>query len=423
VFVGAMPLFNLAQSNHKATTRRSATDQLIVFSQAKVAQDPDDYSNYSRLGAAYVQKARESGDVTYYDLAEKALDKALELDPTHQNSAPILVQLATVHFSEHKFAEALREANRAAGLEPELITAYVSSGDSYLEQGDYAQAQMSYSHLQSTKPSFGTAALYLKCTREAAFDWIMGKSSEAAAQMQTAVNLADGIQLPAENIAWTHLMLAEQYFQQGDLAGSERESQSALKVYPGYHRALAEMGKIRTAQSRFQAAMNFYASAIAVIPLPSYAASLGDLNARIGRKKQAEKQYALVEYIGALGKLNQNIYNRELAVFYADHDRHLPEALQLARKEMEARHDVYSWDALAWTLVKNGRPQEAADAINKALQMGTQDALIMYHAGIIENKLGNAQKSRDYLKRALTINPHFHIFYADEARRRLIDAR
>ena len=154
MFVSAMPVFSLAQSNHKATTGKSATDQLIVFSQTKVAQDPDDYSNYSRLGAAYVQKARESGDVTYYDLAEKALNKALELDPTHQDSAPILVQLATVHFSEHKFAEALREANRAAGLEPELITAYVSSGDAYLEQGDYAQAQISYSHLQSTKPSF-----------------------------------------------------------------------------------------------------------------------------------------------------------------------------------------------------------------------------------------------------------------------------
>src|SRR5437763_3553165 len=217
LFFCTLPLLNVAQPKQKITPPKSATDQLIVFSQAKVTEDPDDYSNYSRLGGAYIQKARESGDLTYYDLAEKALNRALELDPTHQDSAPILVQLATVHFSEHRFADALREANRAAGLEPELITAYVSSGDAYLEQGDYAQAQMAYSHLQSTKPSFGTAALYLKSTREAALDWIMGKSSEAVAQMQTAAKLADGIQLPPENIAWTHLMLAEQYYQQGDL--------------------------------------------------------------------------------------------------------------------------------------------------------------------------------------------------------------
>lgn len=237
--------------------------------------------------------------------------------------------------------------------------------------------------------------------------------------MQMAAELAHGIQLPAENVAWTHLMLGEQYFQRGDLIKAEAETQSALRIYPGYHRALAEMGKIRAAQGRFPAAIDLYAKALAVIPLPLYAASLGDLYARTGKKKEAEKQYALVEYIGALGKLNQVVYNRELAIFYADHDRHLPVALELAQKELEARHDVYTWDALAWTLARNGRPQEAADAMHKALHMGTQDALLMYHAGIIQQQLGNREQARVYLKRALNINPQFHIFYADQARRLL----
>jgi hypothetical protein len=48
------------------------SDQIIRFYQARVATDPDDPAIYNRLGGAYVQKARESGDVAYYTLAETA---------------------------------------------------------------------------------------------------------------------------------------------------------------------------------------------------------------------------------------------------------------------------------------------------------------------------------------------------------------
>ena len=43
----------------------------------------------------------------------------------------------------------------------------------------------------------------------------------------------------------------------------------------------------------------------------------------MGRSDDAKKQYALVEYIGRLSALNQVLYNRELAYFYADHDVNL----------------------------------------------------------------------------------------------------
>ncbi len=60
--------------------------------------------------------------------------------------------------------------------------------------------------------------------------------------------------------------------------------------------------------------------------------------------------------------------------------------------------------------------------MDKALRMGTQDALLMYHAGIIQQQLGNGEQARVYLKRALKINPQFHIFYADHARRLLTNS-
>jgi tetratricopeptide (TPR) repeat protein len=138
--------------------------------------------------------------------------------------------------------------------------------------------------------------------------------------------------------------------------------------------------------------------------------------ARDGDAAEAKKQYDVVQYIARLNAFNQTVYNRELSVFYSDHDLHLPDALQLARKEFEIRHDIYTWDALAWALYKNSQPQQAAQAIKEALRLETNDPLLLFHAGMIYKRLGDNEKAGDYLRRAIAVNPKFHVFYADLAR-------
>jgi tetratricopeptide (TPR) repeat protein len=126
-----------------------------------------------------------------------------------------------------------------------------------------------------------------------------------------------------------------------------------------------------------------------------------------------------VEYIGYLNTLNKVLYNRELAAFYVDHHMKLTEALDLAKKELEVRQDIYAYDLLAWTLYKNGQPQEALAAITEALKLGTQDARLFFHAGMIYHQLGDMAKAKSSLQHALATNPHFHIFHADVAKRTL----
>jgi tetratricopeptide (TPR) repeat protein len=108
-------------------------------------------------------------------------------------------------------------------------------------------------------------------------------------------------------------------------------------------------------------------------------------------------------------------------LFHADQGIKLPEALELARKELEVRHDIYTWDTLAWVLYKNGRLQDAAEALNKALVLHTNDPLLLFHAGMIYHALAKDSEAEDFLTRALKINPHFHIFNAELAGRTLED--
>jgi tetratricopeptide (TPR) repeat protein len=153
--------------------------------------------------------------------------------------------------------------------------------------------------------------------------------------------------------------------------------------------------------------------------MPIYVAELGDLYSRTGDREEAKKQYQLVEYIGLLGHINQVLHNRDLALFYADHDMKLAESLALARKEFEVRHDIYTWDALAWALYKNGKYQDAQDAMRHALHFGTKDSMLLFHAGMISSGLGDNVQAQQQLGEAIRINPHFHVLYADAARRQL----
>ena len=80
--------------------------------------------------------------------------------------------------------------------------------------------------------------------------------------------------------------------------------------------------------------------------------------------------------------LSPALYNRELALFYTDHDLKLPEALELARRELRGRRDVYTHDVLARARYENGRAGEALEPLAEALWLGTRDARRLVHAGM-----------------------------------------
>ena len=83
------------------------------------------------------------------------------------------------------------------------------------------------------------------------------------------------------------------------------------------------------------------------------------------------------------------------------------------------RQDIYAYDLLAWALYKNGHLQEAQAAIAEALKLGTQDARLFFHAGMIHARLDAIDQAIAYLRQALATNPYFHLFHADVAKQTL----
>jgi len=401
-----------------APARSAETDRLIQFYQLRVSEDPDDYSNYDRLGSAYMQKARETADPSSYELSERSYEQALTLlSPRQPESAGTLAHLAALYLSEHRFAESLDLAQQAIALDPGLRPVHATVGDVQFETGHYEEAGKSYARLKLPKgllpPRPGLA--YLSETREANQCYIQGRPQRAISHMRAAVAEAIAAGLPKENISWSYFSIGELYYGMGDLAKAESSYELSLAAYPNYHRALAWMGQLRAAQGRYAEAIELYRQAISVVPLPAYAAALGDIYHKTGQEDEARKEYELVELIARLSALNQNLFRRELASFYVEHNVNLKQALDLALAELGVRKDVHTWDVASWAYFANGEIAAARHAITQALAQGTQDPLIFFHAGMIYERAGNPAKARALLRRALKINPHFHIFYADLA--------
>ncbi len=93
------------------------------------------------------------------------------------------------------------------------------------------------------------------------------------------------------------------------------------------------------------------------------------------------------------------------------------------KREHAAREDVFTYDALAWCLFKKGLLAEAAEAIKQAKRFGTRDACILYHAGMIQDALGNHHRAAEELQLALNTDRAFNAVQAEAAQRRLDEIR
>ena len=401
------PFPELAEVDGSHQANLPPVGEAIEFFQNKIRRNPQDAVSYTLLSDLYMRQARETGDLASYQHAESALRKALQLLP---NYAPANASLAAVLYAQHNFDDALALAQQVYQSNPKITQALATMGDAYLALGQYTAGEQTYQELLQKSPSPSVVA------RLAHLAELKGNTEEAMQLMQRAAQEALKSGGSKESVAWYWLRLGDLAFNAGQIKEAERYYEEALKIFDDYYLALAGLGKVRAAQGDFEAAIELYQHTTAIIPQPEFLAALGDLYTVTGQIEEAELQYDTVEYIGKLAEINQQVYNRQLAYFYADHDLHLEEALHLAQVELEYRQDIYGYDVAAWAYYKNGMFDQAQEIVEQAMQLGTRDAKLYYHAGLIAQAQGRSADAQRLLSQALAINPHFDLLQASLAR-------
>ena len=148
------------------------------------------------------------------------------------------------------------------------------------------------------------------------------------------------------------------------------------------------------ARSRFGEAVDALQNAAKLNPLPEYQWTLAEALRAAGRENEATEVEAHLCERGASSD------PRTLALYLATRHEAPERALRLARAELDSRSDVFTHDALAWSLAAAGKLTEAHSEMERALAEGTQDARLFFHAGIIASQAGHSPDAERWLRKA-----------------------
>jgi len=395
---GRAPAAAAAASPAVAVDPAAATKRLVSSLQRRLRVDRQDADALTRLGFAYEQRARETGDPSYLVKAEGVLQRSLAITP---NSADALIGLGSVALSRHDFRRALRLARRARAPYGSAVLGVV--GDALVELGRYGEAFRTFDLLAARKP--GVAA-YARVSygRE-----LIGHTGAAIEAMQLALAASAGRPEPT---AWTSVQLGKLELARGRLDAAARRFRAALHVFPRYPYALDGLAFTEAAHGRLRSAMTLSRQAVAAAPLPQFVGTLADVYELAGDRGAMHEQYRLVGAIERLLRASGVRTDLETAQFDVDHGLRLGDALRLARRAHRDRPTVDADDVLAWALVRTGRCDEALHFSRRALRLGTRDATKLFHRGMIERCLGHDGAAARWFRRALARNPFFSLRWA-----------
>jgi tetratricopeptide (TPR) repeat protein len=157
---------------------------------------------------------------------------------------------------------------------------------------------------------------------------------------------------------------------------------------------------VRSAQSRYAEAVDLRHKRYDAAPNPEILYALAEAQDLAGQHQEAAASFHEFERQSRAQSVLAENSNRELIFYYLDHAGEPAKALELARREVAVRKDIFTLDSYAWALAGNGDYEAAGAQLQKALAMNVKDPTLLYHAGAIALHLHQTAKAEQYLKDA-----------------------
>ncbi len=389
--------------------------KLIAFWEGAVKQrHPGDMISPRTLAGQYLQRYRENGDIDDVLRAKRAAELSLAAQPRANLGAD--ATLASVDLTLHKFTGALAITQRVEATydrnDPEM---QIREASLDLELGDFTAAKRIIDRLKPER-TYEAIPSDILITR---YDELTGHLADARHRFERPTAYENSqFDLPAQQRAWFYFRSGELAFEAGDNDAAIANEETAKQVFPNDVDATRAEARFACALHRWQVCLENATASANVIPYPETLGYEADAQRALGNETDAKKTEALIATVERIGNA-QHISDRLLAIYYSEHGVHLDDAYRIAKSELAVRHDVFTQDTLAWAAAMDGRWVEARRAIALATRYGTENSLILYHAGVIAEHFGNRAAAKDDYASALALNASFHPTYADDARARL----
>jgi len=355
------------------TVSLSPAQRSMAEAQKAIDKNPKQYAGYNQLAVALARRARETSDVTYYAQGEEAVAKSLQLSPGNYDGEKIKVWLL---LGRHEFAAALDAAKVLNKKVPDDVLVYGFLTDANAELGNYKDAEIAAQWMLDLRPGNLPGI-----TRAAYLRELFGDLDGALELMSMAYQSTPPNE--TEDAAWVLAQIGHLQLALGRTADAEKTLQQSLAIFPGYHYALGNLAKVRIEQKRYADAVDLLTQRYQKSPHAENLYELAEATQLAGRHEEAKQEFGEFEKKSLAETMRGDNSNRELIFYYADHADKPTKALEVAQREYARRHDVYTLDAYAWALHRNGKDAEARKQVQAALAVGIRDAKIFRHAGEI----------------------------------------
>ncbi len=251
-------------------------------------------------------------------------------------------------------------------------------------RGDLAGAEQKYLEVTRRAPQQASAYHNLGLVY-----FMERKYHEAVTALEKAVQINPGL-------AAAHTLLGRVYYELNEPEKALTALQAALRLKPADPEALLYLGKSQIQMGNYQAASATLGTLAESRPAdPDMIQTLS-----LSYMKQ------MLENVNRQGKFAPHSYeSSSLLALDADARKDYATAVSYYREALRAKPDAAGTHyALGMALARLAKPDEAAEEFKKELEINPNDSLALWRLGVLTLHT-NPQKAREYLERAVSLNP------------------
>ena len=361
----------------------------------RTEETPKNGAGWKELGSAYVRRAYETADPSYYPAAADAFKRASALVP---KSPELLAAEAGLALARHEFAVAASLSRDALTLQPNSFDAKVALVDATIELGRYDEAAGLIDGLVDQRA--GVASL----SRLSYLRQLNGDIVGAEAAMRSAISAA-----PAGTVDRSVALayLGDILLERGKGSAARKAFDEARRIHPFSATAAMGIARMDAGDRRWGASIAVLDALTERVPLPGALGQRADVARAAHDPKGELAANQLVDASIALFRSNGAVVDSELAVLLADRGPgSAASAVSAAKKAYASRQTIFTNDAMAWSLFQAGKVTDAVPFARRAVATNPAVASVRWHAAAVFAAAGFNDDARSELA-AASVNQWF----------------
>lgn len=362
----------------------------LLFWKSKLNQNPTGFLYAEKMSAIFDDRFQLKGDIEDIDSSNHFLQLAIELRNNWKTNDLYYSQISNL-IKLHQFRDAEQLCVRSLEKEPRDLGFQLLWFDVLMELGKYEDAQRLIVSISKTNNDYDVII------RQAKFFDYLGRLDRTLELMRKA----DSMVMKSNNLSlqsWTKTILGEYLTHSGAIDEAYQQFMLAVQMDPTQEYAWLNLAWIAYSHDDNQVLYERILSALDVKTTPDLLWELAHLY-----KDQGDQRYyrnILRFYEMASQPKYRGWYEPKLIQIESEHMGNHKKALQMARKQVEIRPTLDSYDLLSWSLYQASDYDSARAVFENHLFQKTGEPLILYHGSEIYMKTSDFEKARGLLAEA-----------------------